>query len=265
MAFKICANGTCGVTVTDLNDDQYQTTSTLTSVGSVYYTFEESSTVNMLVSISYDGTKTVQDYDITAHEVSVNDKTQEEVNVPDESDFEFPIDSLYEIVHIILPTRDYVDKYYAQIKDVFPNGVYFVEDDKVYKFLEYKAGTLPVYTVEDVTMQELLEINTAQTTIIKETKNTFSMCQLKDCYNSLVKKLLDALCGLQKCSAPSAYSQDIFNRDLIWMTINIIRYSIEQGQYYEAQRYLEKIQTCGGVCSQPVSNSKSSSGCGCNR
>jgi hypothetical protein len=265
MAFKICAKGTCGVTVTDLNDEEYQTTSTLTASGSIYYTFVESSTVNVLTSISYDGEKTVQASEVTTHEVSVNDTTQVSTNVPDESEFDFPIDSLYEIAHIILPTKTYIDKYFSQVKAVFPNGVYFTDDGAVYKFLGYTAGTIPAYTIESVEMEELLEINTTGTTIIKEVKNTFSMCQLKACYNGIVKKLLEVLCGLQDCDTTTKYSQDIFNRDLLWMAINVIRYCIEQGQYFEAQRYLENIQACNTICGRVSSNPKSSSSCGCHQ
>lgn len=263
MAFKICANGTCGVTVTDLNE--YPTISTLTASGNMYYTFLESATINVLSSIAYNGDKEVQNVDVTTHYVSVNDATEASINVTDESEFDFPKDSLYEIAHIILPTKEYIDKYYSQVQHIFPNGVYFVEDGSIYKYLGYTTGTTRTYSVEKVEAEELIEVNNTGTTIIIETKNTFSICQLKDCYDKIARKLLEQLCGLKDCDAETKYSQDIFNRDLIWMAINVINYCIQVGKYFEAQRYLENIQACNAICNQATSNNKSSSSCGCNQ
>jgi hypothetical protein len=47
------------------------------------------------------------------------------------------------------------------------------------------------------------------------------------------------------------------------MTINVIKYSIEIGQYYEAQRFLENLIGCGNICAEYISDNKKGSGCGC--
>lgn len=58
----------------------------------------------------------------------------------------------------------------------------------------------------------------------------------------------------------------IYNRDIIWMAINVIKYLIELGQYYEAQRVLEDITQCGGICKDVMvdKNTIGGGGCGCN-
>lgn len=256
MAFKICKQGTCGITVTDINED-YQTSSILTTSGNIYYTFTESSSVNALISITYDDTRTLVTSDVTTHYVSHNDTTDEDTNVTDESVLEFGTDGLYEVQHLILPTIEYVEKYINQgLATLFPNGIYYTYDGKVYKY----------GSQEEVDMELLVEINTTGTTIIKETKNTFSLCHLQDCFYNLCKKLLNNLCGCNKdCDKANTYSQDIFNRDLIWMAINTIRYAIESGQYFEAQRLLESVSGCGNICAQFNTDSNlNTSGCGCN-
>ena len=256
MAFKICKKGTCGITVTDLNDDNYQLVSMMTTTGSIYYTFLESATINALVSVSYADERKLQAYDITTHRTVINDVTEQETYVTDESMFQFEVDGLHEITHIILPNADYISKFEGLVHTYFKGGVYYTDGQKVYQFLED-------YTSEEIDIETLLEINPCDTTIIKETKGTFSMCHLEECFANICKDLLSKLCT-ERCNGTSKYAQDIFNRDLVWMTINVIKYCIEIGQYYEAQRFLENLIGCGNICAQYISgNGKKGSGCGC--
>ena len=256
MAFKICKKGTCGVSVTDLNDDNYQLVSMITKIGSIYYTFLESATVNALVSVSYADERVVRDYDITTHRTVINDITGAETNVTDESIFQFSVDGLHEIFHIILPTSEYIEKFQDSVHTYFSGGVYYTDGKKIYQFMED-------YTSEEVDIDTLLEVNPCDTTIIKESKGTFSICHLEECFANICKGLLGKLCS-ERCDATSKYAQDIFNRDLVWMTINVIKYCIEIGQYYEAQRFLENLIGCGNICADYISdNGRKGSGCGC--
>ena len=47
------------------------------------------------------------------------------------------------------------------------------------------------------------------------------------------------------------------------MTINVIKYYVELGQLMEAQRLLEELIKCGGICNDTQSPGKKS--CGCSR
>ena len=256
MAFKICKKGTCGISVTDLNNDDYQLVSMITISGNIYYTFLESATVNALISVSYADERTLRTYQINTHEVVTNDTTGEETYVTDESIFQFEVDGLHEITHIILPTQEYVEKFQDSVHTYFPGGVYYTDGEKVYQFLED-------LTSEEIDIETLLEVNPCDTTIIKETKGTFSICHLEECFANICKALLSKLCN-ERCDVTSKYAQDIFNRDLVWMTINVIKYCIEIGQYYEAQRFLENLIGCGNICADYISgNGKKGSGCGC--
>lgn len=254
MAFKICKKGDCGITVTDLNE--YLDSSVLNIAGNIYYTFEESSSVNAIISISYDNTRTLVASDITKHEISTDDQTGETTNVTDESELTFGNDGLYEVVHLVLPNQKYIEKYSSQLPSTFPNGVYYINDEtkKIYKY----------GSTEEVDVALLVELNETGTTINKEMKNTFSLCRLQDCFYKLCKDLLNNLCGKSKCTATDKYSQEILNRDIIWMALNVIKYAIEQGQYLEAQRILENITGCGNICGKFETNNLNSSGCGCN-
>lgn len=74
--------------------------------------------------------------------------------------------------------------------------------------------------------------------------------------------------NLLKCKSKNADLDNlIFKRDFVWMTINVIKYSVSLGQYAEAQRILEQVNTCNGFCDSINNKYKTlnrSSGCGCN-
>lgn len=259
MAFKVCMVGNCSVSVTDLNDENYQNSSILTTSGSIYYTFLESATVNALISITYDDTRTVQDFDITTHNSVTNDLSGETTYITDESTLTFGTDGLYEVQHLILPTEEFILAHESEnLSKYFPNGIYFVKEGNIYKYLGENEYEL-------VEANLIFEINVEDTTIIKEAKNTFSVCHLQDCYYNLCKKLLNNLCSCNRnCNVLNTYADDIFNRDLINMALHAIQYALDTGQYYEAQRLLEIVTGCGEICAEFDPNKSNKNGCGCN-
>jgi hypothetical protein len=48
----------------------------------------------------------------------------------------------------------------------------------------------------------------------------------------------------------------------VWMAINVISYLVEFKQLAEAQRVLERISSCNGVCNNNSYKTKTN-GCGC--
>ena len=48
------------------------------------------------------------------------------------------------------------------------------------------------------------------------------------------------------------------------MAINVIKYLIDLTQYYEAQKILENVTQCNGICNTNTMNVSSGGGCGCN-
>jgi len=45
------------------------------------------------------------------------------------------------------------------------------------------------------------------------------------------------------------------------MFINAIKYSLDSKKLYEAQRFLEKVNKCNGICGNPLKTTYN--GCGC--
>ena len=180
-----------------------------------------------------------------------------------------PIDGLYEVTHIILPTDVWLEYVLERNPTALTayNSVYYY-DTQSESFMKYVDEESVGVTVE-----EILEVNATPpatvtektTTIIRGDKNTFCVCHINECFYRLCKNLLGNLPGRCKNKTDDV-KMLIYNRDIIWMAINVIKYLIELGQYYEAQRVLEDITQCGGICKDVMidKNTIGGGGCGCN-
>ena len=74
------------------------------------------------------------------------------------------------------------------------------------------------------------------------TRDTFSICNLMKCY---IKHAEDFLRSRMARCVDNIHA---FERDLVWTTINVIRYLIHFNQFEEAQRILEEINYCNNIC-----------------
>ena len=105
-------------------------------------------------------------------------------------------------------------------------------------------------------------MNLEGTPIQQEHINTFFTGNMQQCYINYCKKLFDAL--LNKCRT-SAYNEDLYARDFIWMTLNIIDYLIQFEQFMEAEKIVEEFNTCGGFCQNNEYGQHIAHGCGCSK
>lgn len=121
----------------------------------------------------------------------------------------------------------------------------------------YKKGKY-YHNGESVSLQELLDMKDPGVEI--EYDYFFSTCNLKKCFVKICQEIFNSkatICGKQN----SVDSSLIYKRDLIWSALNVIQYMAEMDQMCEAQRLLEEITACNGLCPQD----QTSSGCGCGR
>ena len=81
---------------------------------------------------------------------------------------------------------------------------------------------------------------------------------IKKCFGEIVKKILSAKSECNTRALMTLKEQ----RELIWMFINIIQYSLEFGNLLEAQLYIEKFFKCNTICNKPISNITNYD-CGC--
>jgi hypothetical protein len=76
--------------------------------------------------------------------------------------------------------------------------------------------------MDEVLDKEILEVNAEGTTLSKAYKDFFSMCYVHQCYINHCKDIFDAT--FNKCYISSI---NTFNRDFVWMAINIMSYYVE--------------------------------------
>lgn len=168
-------------------------------------------------------------------------------------------DGWFNVIHVVLPSKEWFDrelvKTSASALNVY-SIVYYSDGNKVYK---YTNGTS-----QEVPIDEVLEINPANTTISKTSKNFVSICFLRKCYINLCQQIFNDR-GFSQCwNKNSIDSELIYKRDLVWMAINVIKYLTECEQLYEVERIIESIQGCNGLCSSQNNTSKIG-GCGCSK
>lgn len=255
LTYKLCTGPNCGLTITDFTQDQSEYMPDDKDEAAAYiqnnrWKYRDTATINIL---EYHPTDTPETPEITHSIANLHVVDGEPIEL-DECHLSLDKDGYYSVHHIILPTREGIERMIEdeEIDDIdtikqYISNLYYFDEDGV-----YKDGEL----IDDVV---LTQVNTEGTSLSRETQNFFSICKLWDCYISYCKKIFNGTnfkCRIEK--------QDTFSRDFIWMTINILNYHMQYHEYDEAQRVLESIQGCGGFCNDVTINTKSS-GCGCGR
>ena len=244
---KVCKNGACSVQVIGLERDSNQYLDG-EQVSFRNYTFEQTVTLNSVTSLNSKEEETREQYSLVPHfDIDIDE-------------IEIKTDGLKQIDHFIIPTKEWLD--YVLEREVTAldsySIVYYFDNDKFYK---YVAGR-----EIEVGVDEILEVNHESTTVIKESVHIFQLCHLEECFFKLCMYLLDNIPCTDPCITDKVkgFKLDILNRDIVWMAINAIKYCIEQQQFFRAQKLLEHIETCWGICKDTNNINKSNyKGCGC--
>lgn len=157
-------------------------------------------------------------------------------------------DGWYTIHHFTLPDEpwDWVDP---------DKDFYFYMNEKFYKMRNDE--------ITEVDINEIITRNPTNSNLeqFKLTKDYFTMCLLKKCYLELLQKIMNDK-AFNNCFEYTGSQVEINKRDLLFMTVETISLLISKGDYKEAQRIIDKIHGCNGLCKHTVSLS-STSNCGC--
>lgn len=121
----------------------------------------------------------------------------------------------------------------------------------------YKDGKFLYKGIKEVSLYELLNINPEVSELSITYYYYFQLCKLRKCYVNIVNKILNSRVSIQ-CNNSGVDKEDIYKRDLLLSAINVISYLAEMEQFEEAERLLERISGCNGLC-----DTTSSNGCGC--
>ena len=232
--------GTISITDYTRDFDEYipeESTSVLTQYDSFKYS--ESCTINILQYISTKSKKLINVF------YSLHQEESDSIRLP------LPKDGYYSIHHLVLPTLKWLDS----VKDEdlsWYNSIYVTDGKLIYR---YYNGNL---------IQEnpllLTEVNPYKTTISISSFQIFSIDRLKHCYASISRQIMNNYVG--KCS--SIDSNLKFNRDFLWMTLNVISYYLEWDKYSEAQIVLEDLK-CHNFCPEANPFKIENVSCGCQK
>ena len=199
------------------------------------YKYSESVTLNAIFNISSTDDETLAEYEIIPHDGRV-----------DQSNFLLKQDGLYKISHIIIPTKEYVDRF---DEDELYKYIYYYDNDLFFKYDTVSK------LVTEIDLIEILEIyNDESHSVVRSDTYTFSTCHLEQCIFNVFKNDIKKKWGT--CVKKSEAS---VLKDLNWMALYVMRYLIDLQQYYEAQRIYETISSCGNICTKTTIDN----GCGC--
>lgn len=157
-------------------------------------------------------------------------------------------DGHYIIEHMILPNLECA----LNSKKAHSKGVYATDGNNFYMLTSSDEFEL-------ITLEDLLNIDTENTSISKSTQETFSLCILNNKYLELCKQEFTNLIH-NPCFNKQTNNSDI---DLVWMAMNAIKYSIEFGMLAQAQAMLEEIFRCTGIAKLNKNNKTDNHGCKC--
>ena len=174
-------------------------------------------------------------------------------------DIPIEFDGWFSLVHLGIPNIEWFNKELEKTEGSalgLYDIVYFSDGTDIYKYINGKTS--------QVTIDDILEINTVNTTISRISRDFVSICFLRKCYINLCQQIFNDR-GISKCwNKNKVNSELIYKRDLVWMAINVVKYLTQCEQLAEADRVIKTIQGCNGLCvSTNLTNS--TNGCGCSK
>lgn len=258
--FKVSKIGEFGLLIEGLTGEAGGYLNGPSSVSHRAYKWEHSVTLNVLFELDSDGNRTYVDRSVVIHKGKDDGY--------DKSEFDLKKDGLYEIVHMIIPTKEWLDlmvelgEITSEVFEQYTDLYYYdsSEGEKKFYLSVRKDGT--EVSVKEAVMEDLYKVeNKITTTVVSDFGTVFRYPHLERCYHTLVKNLLQCVKSNSNCPSAELVIRER-ERDLIWMFLSVMKYSIDIGNHFEAQRYLERLNRCNNICSDTKIYRKDN-GCGC--
>ncbi len=253
---EICQKEGCGIVVTGqevLNGEYSESTST--NAGE--YTYLETLAINALYKVNSEEEETLINVIISNHALEEVDGHYYEV--PDSTSFTLDEDGLYKIVHIIVPTKTWIQNY-KEISGEYPDSsenIYVSDGTFTYLFKDGNYTTVGINDLINARSEDLTQCN-----LVYCEQYTFTLCNLDKCLFKICSKLLKEYCPIE-CTN-NIESDLVLKRDILWMTKNVIGYLLEEDKFLEAQRIMENFNTCNSFCDNN-NNNNGGTGCGCHK
>lgn len=241
---NVCTNNKCKIVIEDISKCYRSEDSKGLVAKQLKYS--ETASVVLIEHIKSSGENTIDTPVINIHKKNI----------------EIPIkfDGYFKVQYIVIPNSEWFERELNRESGSALSDykiLYFTDGDYIYKYFPETKET-PI----KVTAEELLERNPTDDDSISRTESEHvSICYLQKCYVNLCKQIFEKT-NLVPCFQKENIEDLIYKRDLVWMTINIVDYLVSLCQLDEAERYIEMINGCNGVCNQQK-NGLYKNDCGC--
>lgn len=174
-----------------------------------------------------------------------------------DNEISIDFDGRFTLYYIVLPTKEWVYNNLNIVNNY--SQVYYIHDNKVFQYKTNGDIELNDYSI-------LLELakspNIEHNISITETEG-FSIYYLQECYINLCKQIFSST-RLSSCDKKNNLNEEFsYKRDLVWMGINVIKYMVDGHQLIEAQRIIEILHGCNGICNNFNQTKSEYYGCGC--
>lgn len=210
------------------------------------FLYNNTVTIDILENSKIDTSKESLLYAIDMHDLASS-----------QTNFNMSVDGLYKVSHLIIPTATWLSS--NTIDPTEYDYAYYYNDEVIYKWNNITSAWVAFASIDEA-VTELAAVNKNLTlNMLSSYKNTFNLANLNKCFLTICNSILS---GIINGCLKDIDKELIWKRDFIWMSINIMKYYLDLGQIYEAQRTLENIQYCGGICGTITNNTNN---CGCNR
>lgn len=169
-------------------------------------------------------------------------------------------DGWFEINYLVLPTKSWVSNNLELLK-TWGDFKFLCTDGK--KAFEVTTSSTNINISETPIEFTTVVGSDAYLDLTSHiTKHYVSICFLKKCYIALCNKIFNT--HFDPCWKNNDSLKDlIFRRDVVWMALNNIEYLVELGRLNEAQRIIELISGCNGICEIVNAKKLNNNGCCC--
>lgn len=167
--------------------------------------------------------------------------------------YDVPGNGLYHYQKLVIPTYNHKQSHENE-KLYYRNGVvYYVDED---------SGINKTWNSLSSNFDEIYNvvISDKPDNCFHFDEDSFSMYNLLECYVLTEKERIQNYLK-NNCSGDCDNSRDLNNRaDILLAAVTVIRHLMEIGDFFEAQRIINGLNTCGRLCKNVQNKLK---GCGC--
>lgn len=162
------------------------------------------------------------------------------------------LDGSYSITRYFIPSLEfYTDNHTNAIYS--GKTMYYSDGESIFKIIDGEAVA--------ITITSFINADLSVSDYISVSSSFISTCHTNACYFKILSSLLDMNLGI--CDPSLQLQTLIISRDILYMTLETIKYLKDINNITQIQKLIEALDICGGICASTLQTT-SSINCGCN-